>query len=68
VRRFREILGSELRPEPASYPMVAPNYAAARSELAKQMGLGARRGKTANVEPVQDEAEFDVQAERTRAA
>jgi predicted transcriptional regulator len=25
------------------YPMVAPNYAAARSELAKQMGLGARR-------------------------
>ena len=28
---------------PADYPMVAPNYAAARSELAKQMGLGARR-------------------------
>src|SRR3954468_831045 len=27
------------------YPMVAPNYAAARSELAKQMGLGARRRK-----------------------
>src|SRR3954466_13975943 len=25
------------------YPMVAPNYAAARSELAKQLGLGARR-------------------------
>jgi len=25
------------------YPMVAPNYAAARSELAKQFGLGARR-------------------------
>ncbi|MFG1464282.1 MucR family transcriptional regulator [Xanthobacter sp. DSM 24535] len=25
---------------PADYPMVAPNYAAARSELAKQMGLG----------------------------
>ena len=24
-------------------PMVAPNYAAARSELAKQFGLGARR-------------------------
>jgi predicted transcriptional regulator len=30
---------------PADYPMVAPNYAAARSELAKQMGLGQRRGK-----------------------
>src|SRR3954468_11034389 len=29
------------------YPMVAPNYAAARSELAKQMGLGARRQKAA---------------------
>src|SRR4051812_37619193 len=28
---------------PADYPMVAPNYAAARSELAKQFGLGARR-------------------------
>lgn len=25
------------------YPMVAPNYAAARSQLAKQMGLGQRR-------------------------
>lgn len=25
---------------PADYPMVAPNYAAARSELAKKMGLG----------------------------
>lgn len=33
---------------PPDYPMVAPNYAAARSELAKQMGLGQqrrRRGK-----------------------
>ena len=32
---------------PADYPMVAPNYAAARSELAKKMGLGQqrRRGK-----------------------
>lgn len=27
------------------YPMVAPNYAAARSALAKQMGLGQRRNK-----------------------
>ena len=27
------------------YPMVAPNYAAARSELAKKMGLGQQRGK-----------------------
>ena len=28
---------------PADYPMVAPNYAAARSQLAKQMGLGQQR-------------------------
>jgi predicted transcriptional regulator len=28
---------------PHDYPMVAPNYAAARSELAKKMGLGTRR-------------------------
>ncbi|MFZ4808933.1 MAG: MucR family transcriptional regulator [Hyphomicrobiaceae bacterium] len=30
---------------PHDYPMVAPNYAAARSALAKQMGLGTRREK-----------------------
>jgi predicted transcriptional regulator len=28
---------------PHDYPMVAPNYAAARSELAKKMGLGTRK-------------------------
>jgi predicted transcriptional regulator len=28
---------------PADYPMVAPNYAAARSRLAKEMGLGQKR-------------------------
>ena len=28
---------------PADYPMVAPNYAKARSTLAKQMGLGQKR-------------------------
>jgi len=27
----------------ADYPMVAPNYAHARSQLAKQMGLGQQR-------------------------
>ena len=30
---------------PHDYPMVAPNYAAARSELAKNMGLGQQRRK-----------------------
>ena len=28
---------------PSDYPMVAPNYAKARSNLAKQMGLGQKR-------------------------
>lgn len=31
---------------PHDYPMVAPNYAKARSELAKKSGLGQRRTKT----------------------
>ena len=31
---------------PADYPMVAPNYAAARSALAKTMGLGRKPGNT----------------------
>jgi predicted transcriptional regulator len=30
---------------PPDYPMVAPNYARARSDLAKRMGLGTRREK-----------------------
>ena len=41
---------------PADYPMVAPNYAAARSALAKTMGLG-RKPK---------EAETPAPAKRTR--
>jgi predicted transcriptional regulator len=32
---------------PGDYPMVAPNYAQARSALAKQMGLGQQRRKRA---------------------
>ena len=31
---------------PADYPMVAPSYAKARSDLAKNMGLGQKRRKT----------------------
>src|SRR5215207_6616403 len=31
---------------PPDYPMVAPNYAKARSELAKSMGLGQQRRKS----------------------
>ena len=32
---------------PVDYPMVAPNYAAARSALAKKMGLGRKGGRRA---------------------
>jgi predicted transcriptional regulator len=32
---------------PSDYPMVAPNYAAARSRLAKEMGLGQQRRRSA---------------------
>ncbi|WP_158870753.1 MucR family transcriptional regulator [Antarcticirhabdus aurantiaca] len=31
---------------PSDYPMVAPNYAAARSALARSMGLGRKRAET----------------------
>ena len=34
---------------PADYPMVAPNYAAARSQLAKQRGLGERGRRSRRV-------------------
>jgi len=37
---------------PADYPMVAPNYAAARSELAKQSGLGQVRKKAPPAAPL----------------
>ena len=37
---------------PADYPMVAPNYAAARSTLAKNMGLGQQRRKRGAAAPV----------------
>ena len=30
---------------PSDYPMVAPNYATSRSKLAKNMGLGQRKGR-----------------------
>ena len=49
----RHLAGLGLTPEqyrvkwnlPSDYPMVAPNYAAQRSALAKKIGLGQIRGK-----------------------
>jgi predicted transcriptional regulator len=49
------------------YPMVAPNYAAARSELAKQMGLGARRRRTEPV-PAEPKAAAPAKGRRKKAA
>jgi predicted transcriptional regulator len=37
---------------PADYPLVAPNYAARRSTLAKKIGLGRRRTEPPAPEPV----------------
>ena len=36
---------------PHDYPMVAPAYAAARSDLAKNMGLGRRGTAVASTQP-----------------
>jgi predicted transcriptional regulator len=49
---------------PHDYPMVAPNYAKARSELAKTMGLGQQRRK--EVAPV--EAAAPAKGRRTKKA
>lgn len=46
LRTHYELTPEEYRGKwnlPHDYPMVAPNYAAARSALAKKMGLGQRR-------------------------
>jgi len=55
---------------PHDYPMVAPNYAAARSELAKQMGLGARRRQAEPVpaEPVAGAPAAPAKGRRKKAA
>lgn len=37
---------------PHDYPMVAPNYAQARSDLAKRMGLGKKAPSAARPKPV----------------
>ena len=52
---------------PADYPMVAPNYAKARSELAKTMGLGQQRKK--NSAPAETpEAAAPAKGRRTKKA
>ncbi|EME69776.1 transcriptional regulator [Paramagnetospirillum caucaseum] len=36
---------------PPDYPMVAPNYAAQRSDFAKKIGLGRKAGETTDKQP-----------------
>jgi predicted transcriptional regulator len=48
LRTYYDLTPDEYRQKwglPPDYPMVAPNYAQARSSLAKQMGLGQKRGR-----------------------
>jgi len=62
---------------PADYPMVAPNYSAARSAMAKSMGLGnktvaaaavpAKTPKTAQVKLAKMAPEFEEDPPRTPA-
>ena len=52
---------------PADYPMVAPNYAAQRSELARAMGLGHSRRK-AQPAPAPLLAEAPAKGRRKKAA
>jgi predicted transcriptional regulator len=51
---------------PADYPMVAPNYAKARSELAKNIGLGQQRKK--GKAPVEAAAAAPAKGRRTKKA
>ena len=70
----RHLAGRGLTPQayrekwglPLDYPMVAPNYAKQRSELAKALGLGQlRRGRAAGSAPA---AQAESTPEPTKAA
>ena len=52
---------------PASYPSVAPNYSAARSEMARKLGLGAR-GRGAAPSPAAESEEAKPAAAGRRKA
>ncbi len=51
---------------PRDYPMVAPAYAAARSNLAKTMGLGRRAGETVAVSTAKERGKRGKPAARGR--
>jgi predicted transcriptional regulator len=52
---------------PTEYPMVAPAYAAQRSELARSMGLGQQRRRKADAEAPAASPEPDETARKPRA-
>ena len=52
---------------PSDYPSVSPNYSQARSEMAKSLGLGARR-KVEDGAPAQAPAEASADAAKPEAA
>jgi predicted transcriptional regulator len=48
IRTYHNVTPDEYRARwklPADYPMVAPNYSESRAKMAKQFGLGRKRGK-----------------------
>ena len=51
---------------PKDYPMVAPSYAAVRSNLAKAAGLGNRKVEPAAVEPAKEPVAEPVAAEKPK--
>jgi MucR family transcriptional regulator, transcriptional regulator of exopolysaccharide biosynthesis len=53
---------------PATYPMVAPNYAAARSQLAKSMGLGQQRRRAEPVAAEPEQTKASGRGRRKKAA
>ena len=53
---------------PRDYPMVAPAYAAARSDLARNMGLGRRKGSGGTDKPAPKEKAAKSVTKRARKA
>ena len=64
IEQYRERFGL-----PRDYPSTAASYSAQRSELARSLGLGQQRRKSAAVEePVEEVAEKPKRASRPRKA
>ena len=62
MKSYKEAFGL-----PKDYPSVAPNYSAARSEMAKKLGLGARGRNAAASAPAEPEAKAPATRGRKKA-